>query len=113
MNRVAFLLLSFLTGCGLQGGDPAGPAELVISHSQGNVVVASQEATVRFGDVLVGLSASREIALKNLGQTAVDVTSIVVEGGAAANFEIGLALPVTIEPAGEVRVPITFDSNGL
>ncbi|UCE88815.1 MAG: choice-of-anchor D domain-containing protein, partial [Pseudomonadota bacterium] len=72
-----------------------------------NIVV--DPATLAFGDVTLGMSATLATTISNAGTADLTVTNIVLGAGTSSEYSIGaLTLPLTIAPGASQDVQVTY-----
>ena len=68
--------------------------------------------TLRFGDVIRGLSSTKEMTFTNVTSETVTVTA--VESEDPFSLSPSFALPVAVAPGGgQIRIPVVFESHDL
>jgi hypothetical protein len=61
-----------------------------------------------FGDVLVGSTQSRSIAIRNTGSALLQVTAVSLPGGEGSEFTVTQGAPFTVAPAASHNIEIRF-----
>ncbi|MBA3397187.1 MAG: choice-of-anchor D domain-containing protein [Deltaproteobacteria bacterium] len=76
--------------------------------------IAVSPTALDFGTANVGAtSAPRLVTISNHGETALDVSSIVIGGAQATDFASGAALPITIAPGASATAAFTFTPSAI
>lgn len=89
-----FTALLFLGGCGETVIGATSPAQIQVTDR------------IDFGDVAVGASDARTLAINNVGGTALILTTVSVEGGGGAFTRA--APPTVVEARGDIELTIRF-----
>jgi hypothetical protein len=91
----------------------AGETETVVNVSLSGTGISPADIEVspsvhEYGEVLIGTSASRTFAIRNLGGTALQITGAGLVGADAGEFALTQALPLAIPPAGTHDLEVRY-----
>lgn len=78
-----------------------------------NSKLALSDASIDFGEVDTGKSASRDLVITNIGTAAVSVNELTLSGAGLSAYSVEhSALPKTLQPADTLMAKITFAPTG-
>ena len=100
---------------GITSNDPANPSVNVSLSGTGSTTpsgqLSSSPASVSFGTVATGSSASQQIQLTNTGNAAVKISSVSATG--AWFSATGLSIPATVNPSQTVTLTASFAPSAV
>jgi hypothetical protein len=91
----------------------AGEHETVVNVSLSGTGIGPADVEVspsvhEYGEVLIGSSATRTFAIRNLGGTTLQITGVGLVGADAGEFGLPQALPFTVPPAGTHDLEVRY-----